>query len=66
MFHIFSNLFLLKMCAYLNLPPLNKCLPLALIVAVVSCAMCYVPAVLIDRFCPWLAGNGRFSKSSLA
>ncbi len=65
-FHIFSNLFLLKMCAYLNLPPLNKCLPLALIAAVVSCAMCYVPAVLIDRFCPWLAGNGRFSKSSLA
>lgn len=63
-FHIFSNLLLVRLCGRLGLPSPGENLAIALAAAAVSCAMCALPAALINRFCPWMAG--RFSKSSLA
>ena len=63
-FHIFSNLLLVRLCGRLGLPSPGENLAIALVVAAASCAMCALPAALINRYCPWMAG--RFSKSSLA
>lgn len=63
-FHIFTNLLLVKICGFIGLPSPAESLPGALAAGAVSCAMCALPACLINRFCPWMAGS--FSKSSLA
>ena len=59
LFHDYPVVAICKIASRLSLPDPSDFLPLALVISAISIALCFIPATLIDRFCPWMAGKRR-------